>query len=227
MNKLLMIPRAALVLLALALPISGALAVGTYQQPVKPVVKTAPVKQPVAIVEAPVVAPEPTPTPVAPPQTYTAPVAPAAPTLYDYASELGMSVPSDLTLVMTSDMPAGDDAGGLPPYGVYYSSTNTIYVRDGLSEYNTKNILAYEYMHYIYARVAPIDQRFTMGGEVLSMWNVQPTMARYSAQLVPVNPSEQVDEGISIMCTRMSPSEISDYANTYCNNYIPNRGEIL
>lgn len=162
------------------------------------------------------------PTPVV---SYTPAV---APTLYDYAADLGLSVPSDLTLVLTDTIPQGDDGGGQRGVGVYWSPTNTIYIQTGFTEWQTKGLLAYEYMHYVWLHLATDNDRVNMaleGSQLLAASN--PTMIANMSTLTPVNGVETADEETAVMCTRIDASQLSDFANNYCNTYMPGKAQIL
>lgn len=235
MKYLSIIPKATSLLIALVFMGSGVYSVLAYEPPAppKPVVKAAkvkPVPPPPVAVEPPHVAEDDGDT-VTDAREYTQPVAytpPPAPTLYDYANQLGLVIGNGLTLVLTTDLPPGDDvAAGHTAIGVYYSATKTIYVSGSLDAWSTRHVLAYEYMHYYWYSVADAGSKAAMAseGEALQTWH--PTMQANMGTLAPIHADEASDERTAVMCTRIPMRDLSAFANGYCNNAIPNRGLVM
>lgn len=98
---------------------------------------------------------------------------------------------------------------------------NTIIIATNLSDDTELNIVAYEYMHYIWAGLSP-SQRQIMG-TTLDQYRTQnpdfdADVARYHGDAATIQ-----DEENSTACTRVQPYLLSDEFNNYCNRYIPNR----
>lgn len=152
------------------------------------------------------------------------------PVLAQYAAELGITVPAGLSMVYADTIPPAADLDVATTAAVYYDTTTTIYVKTGYTPWQTKNLLAYEFMHYVWDRLATPAQHNMINLEGDSL--VQ-TSTKFQTELAPflapgnIAPDVQNDERDSIICTRLGVAELSDNANAYCSQYIPNRGEIL
>lgn len=178
--------------------------------------------QPVQVLQAPNWTPQ--------QQHFVIPAKPASgdPTLMQYASELGLKLPDGMKLVYAPSLPAADDLDAASTAGVYYNSTNTIFIKTGYNRLDTKNLLAYEFMHYVWEKVAtPAQQNMVnLEGDQLIQSDfyfkrdMQPFLG------TNIQPAEQNDERDSNICTRVPESHLSAAVNAYCDQYVPNRSQI-
>lgn len=151
------------------------------------------------------------------------------PTLLSYAKELGIQLPNGMTLVYEKTLPAADDLAANITAGVYYQATNTIYIQTGYTKYQTENLLAYEYMHYVWEDVDSAYQQNIVDAASTNLLETSPTFRTDVEPFVTANVSqgERDDEQDSNACTRLPASQLPALVDAYCAHYIPNRSLIL
>jgi hypothetical protein len=153
----------------------------------------------------------------------------SSPLLLGYANDLGLYIPSDMTLTLADTIPEAADLSPSVTEGVYFGDSKTIFIKNNETVKGLKNMLAYEYMHYVWNNLATPDQKTAILSEsdILIFTN-----AKFKSDMVDflgtnIQPNVQDDERDSNMCTRLPASALSDMANNFCNNFIPNRSSIL
>lgn len=102
-----------------------------------------------------------------------------------------------------------------------FEPPDTIIIATNLSTSDELNIVAYEYMHYVWAGLTD-TQRQDMGALLDQYRTRNPSfdtdVSRYHGDAATIQNEEN-----STACTRVDPSLLSDSFNNYCNQYIPNR----
>jgi hypothetical protein len=142
------------------------------------------------------------------------------PTLVADAKQLGIDY-SPLNLTFTSkNISISDETVSGGAIGVFYPP-NIIYIESGLSKYQELNIVAYEYMHYVWENL-PTSTKQRISSE-LTLYRTQNSdynadVSHYSGDTATIE-----DEQDSTACTRVEPYLLSDSFNAYCNAAIPNR----
>lgn len=141
------------------------------------------------------------------------------PRLVSDAKKLGIdSTPLNLKLV--SHIKRADEKVDGTIIGVFYRP-NSIQIRKGLSRTAELNILAYEYMHYVWQNL-PASQKkvLTMGLKDYRKMNpnFNRDVSRYHGPSKIIN-----DEMDSTACTRVAPYLLSRGFNSYCDHYIKHR----
>lgn len=151
------------------------------------------------------------------------------PVLLGYASQLGLKIPTYMKLYLQTDMPGSNDTSADTTMAEYSSSDHAIYVKPGLGAEQTKQSLAYEYMHYVWESVATPMERGIIVAEATDLLRYSPTFQYYWSPFVGVNITldQQRDEKDSIICTQMPATQLPLRINNYCNKYIPNRQKLL
>lgn len=103
-----------------------------------------------------------------------------------------------------------------------FTAPNSILIKSGMSEEKTSQALAYEYMHYTWSLLTPV-QRTEGAVGYQTLWNNNYEFQRLTSGYYG-SPEIIADERNSTACVLMQPSVLSADFNAYCNSYIKNRG---